>query len=68
MGSSFLYRAMRKKDMSTIYKVLIPGASHASLPGAKLAFAGHAVKLVWLVREQPATGLSEIAGKRSLLP
>ena len=47
--------------MSISYKVLILSASYGSLPGAKFALAGHAVQLVWLVREEPATGLSEIA-------
>ncbi len=37
--------------MSKIYKVLIMGASYGSLLGAKLALAGHSVKLVCLPAE-----------------
>ncbi|MDP7261799.1 MAG: hypothetical protein QF676_04285, partial [Dehalococcoidia bacterium] len=37
--------------MSTTYKILILGASYGSLLGAKMALAGHTVKLVCLPEE-----------------
>ena len=39
------------ENMTTIYKILILGASYGSLLGVKLALAGHTVKLVCLPEE-----------------
>ena len=51
--------------MSVSYKIRILGASYGSLLGAKLAFAGHAVKLVCLPQEAQ---LINAEGARVRLP
>ena len=51
--------------MSTVYKILILGASYGSLLGAKLTLAGHTVKLVCLPEE---ADLINAEGARVRLP
>ena len=51
--------------MATKYRVLILGASYGSLVGAKIALAGHTVRLVCLPEE---VSLINAKGARVLLP